>query len=223
MRWLVLIGVVGSVACTRVNPSYGDGGAEGGGTDQGSDDPSGANEDASVSVGEDAEASADEVSSIETGQSEQGETGASRPCCLAHSDRGCDDDGVEECVCTSVPECCEIEWSDACVTKARDFCAAECLSTEEGHLDTSDTVASEGTSTSDASSSSTTETTEPATSDVEGTAGASTCCEIHGDPQCNDLDIEDCVCVQNELEACCSESWGELCVDAAMECGAGCA
>jgi hypothetical protein len=221
MRWLVLFGLVGSVACTRVNPSYG---PADGGTDKGEDGSSG-RADASVSVGEDAEASAEEASSIETGASAgtSDGTGKSRPCCFAHAELGCEDTVIEECVCAGEPACCEVGWHDACVEKARIFCSAECsIDEEEGPLDTSDTMPSDGTSTT--SGGSTTQGSESTTSDEASSTGApvSDCCVTHDGPGCDDPVTENCVCFENQQEACCDISWSALCVDTAEDCGAVC-
>jgi hypothetical protein len=197
-----------------VNPSFGDGGAEGDGTDRG-DDSSGP-ADASASLG-DGDASADEAPSIDTSSS-AGETGASRPCCFAHGEIGCEDRLVEECVCKGAPDCCDIGWHEACVDKARTFCSAECA-IDEGPLDTSDTVG-EDTGASDASE---TSRTDGSTSDDESTGAPSVnCCAGHEAPGCGDLETEECVCVTNGFAYCCSDTWDAACVDAAVECGIQC-
>jgi hypothetical protein len=218
MRWLAWSVIVGSAACTRTNPSFGDGGGTGREDD---DDPSSASADDSVSVGDDAEASAEDNSSFETGASDttKGDTSGSRPCCAAHSHGGCEVPAIEDCVCTGEPECC-VEWSELCVDKARMFCAAECsIDEEEGPLDTSDTLDSAGSS---GTTSSDTSTTTASDEDGSTTLNLSDCCVPHDGPGCPDASIETCVCVTQALSACCEQDWTETCVAAVPECSALC-
>jgi hypothetical protein len=45
-----------------------------------------------------------------------------RPCCQAHDSVGCEDPGVQLCVCTLDASCCQNAWDQACVNQA----LAEC-------------------------------------------------------------------------------------------------
>ena len=223
MRWLVLLGVMGSVACTRLNPSYGDsGGTERGDDDDGSGPSDDAIADEGVSIGEDAEASAEQGTSLE-GQSDEdtaADTGASRSCCLAHTHGGCDEPTIEECVCSLGPSCCEVEWDESCAGKAQSACRAEC-GTLEGPFDTSDTMSGEESTTSGEGS--TSHGSATATSDGESDTGTmSSCCEMQLGPGCDNPTLEDCVCVTNGMKACCVNQWTTDCADAFVSCGGRC-
>ncbi|MEX1367618.1 MAG: hypothetical protein AB1Z98_31100 [Nannocystaceae bacterium] len=47
-------------------------------------------------------------------------------CCMANGTPGCDDAGIEACVCASLPSCCGVEWQPACVDEANLACMAMC-------------------------------------------------------------------------------------------------
>ncbi|HET6583450.1 MAG TPA: hypothetical protein VFG69_08380 [Nannocystaceae bacterium] len=53
-----------------------------------------------------------------------------------------------------------------------------------------------------------------------GIGGDGDCCAAHGNPGCDDAEVEACVCTMDYV--CCLEPWDELCVDAAADCGAAC-
>lgn len=50
-------------------------------------------------------------------------------CCVEHGTPGCDDDdtpGVEDCVCSFDPSCCDTEWHFQCTQIAQDSCGLCC-------------------------------------------------------------------------------------------------
>jgi hypothetical protein len=54
-------------------------------------------------------------------------TGTSpRPCCEPHDGPGCEDPGVQLCVCTIDPFCCQSDWDQACINHALAECDGGC-------------------------------------------------------------------------------------------------
>jgi hypothetical protein len=48
-------------------------------------------------------------------------------CCDAHpTETGCENEGVQACVCDMDPQCCDLTWDDACVVEVVIFGCAEC-------------------------------------------------------------------------------------------------
>ena len=45
-------------------------------------------------------------------------------CCAAHAGMGCDDPGIEDCVCTDggIGDCCSVQWTKECAEHARNDC-----------------------------------------------------------------------------------------------------
>lgn len=48
-------------------------------------------------------------------------------CCESHDGRGCQEPGVEMCVCGIDPFCCDNTWDQICANEAEDECGANCL------------------------------------------------------------------------------------------------
>lgn len=104
-------------------------------------------------------------------------------CCESHPDEtGCENAGVETCVCEMDAGCCDLTWDDACVVGVVIYGCGEC----------------------------------------EGIGGDGDCCEAHGNPGCDDDEIEACVCAMDI--ACCNDQWDQICVDevAELRCGPAC-
>lgn len=132
-------------------------------------------------------------------------------CCEKHGTPGCDDGEVEQCVCEAMGDCCEVGWSQDCVTKARS-CGGECMHGTTGGSDTSSSGA-EGSSTTDNSGGS--------SSGSSGTTGATPCCEASAIAGCVDDPLAICVCAIDNN--CCKDAWDENCVGTAIEdCGLVC-
>jgi hypothetical protein len=55
------------------------------------------------------------------------EAGDSGNCCFAHAGGGCDDAGVEACVCAFDGFCCAVQWDATCVDEGLDICGATCI------------------------------------------------------------------------------------------------
>jgi hypothetical protein len=220
MRWLVFVGIVATSACTRLNPAYGDGGGTGGGSADDDDDDS-VSDDAIATLDDD-DASADD-SNVDTGPDDGTETGShSRPCCTPHSGLGCEDSTVQECVCSEVPECCEVDWHDHCAEKARNSCGADCGVVDDGPLDagtsTTPMTSDESDSLTDSASAGSTSTSEGGSS--TGGLGDSNCCVAHEDPGCDNDGATACVCEQ--MPDCCELGWSEPCVEAVAMCPTPC-
>ncbi len=48
-------------------------------------------------------------------------------CCEAHPDEvGCENEGVEACVCENDPQCCDLTWDDACVVGVVIYGCGQC-------------------------------------------------------------------------------------------------
>lgn len=87
-----------------------------------------------------------------TGDS-NGETGLpeGNGCCDPHQGGGCEEVGVEQCVCESLPQCCVFSWNAECAELAQTRCEATCESS-------GDTGSSGGDTGSDTSAGSDTAT-----------------------------------------------------------------
>ncbi len=122
-------------------------------------------------------------------------------CCQAHAYPGCDDWGIESCVCGQDSWCCETEWDAQCVAEVSQFGCGSCdagpvcgnWSCEEG------------------------ESCANCPSDCGSCTGD--CCQPNGTPGCNNAGITSCVCAQDPF--CCSDGWDEFCVAEVNEFGCG--
>jgi hypothetical protein len=47
-------------------------------------------------------------------------------CCVPHPSVGCDDMGVQDCVCAMDPFCCDRGWDNICVEEVDDFMCGSC-------------------------------------------------------------------------------------------------
>ncbi len=221
MRWLVFMGIVATAACTRLNPSYGDGGSTGGGTSN-DDDPS-ASASASASADDDDDgsasmsASADDDANPDSGLDGTETGGNARPCCVPHSGIGCEDASVEECVCSQVPDCCAVEWNDHCSQKARE-CGGACGVVDDGPLEESTSIPPMTSDDSDSATDGSTSTSDGGSS--TGTTVDGDCCTTHDDPGCSDDKAAACVC--ESLPQCCEEGWTKACVDQVAACAFAC-
>lgn len=48
------------------------------------------------------------------------------PCCVANPGVGCEDPAVETCVCDALPQCCNAQWTGACVDAVADLGCGAC-------------------------------------------------------------------------------------------------
>lgn len=226
MRSLALLGFLGCLACTRMNPSFGDGGGtgDGDGGDDGQssldDSPTDATITASTSASDDAVTDSIDGSDTQDGSASDPTvdgTGGLHHCCRTHNGPGCDDPAIEACVCEKREKCCIEDWNDECVANANE-CAAGCSAGDTG-------VVEEGSSTANATG----ETSDGATSSTSTDGGGSTtgglddCCAVQIEAGCSNPATQACVCAIEGLETCCGEIWGMDCVDAAfMQCPGAC-
>ncbi len=117
-------------------------------------------------------------------------------CCVANGTPGCNDAGIELCVCMTDASCCDEEWTPRCAGMVDELGCGVCGADD---------------------------TTEPGGDDTTGASGQD-CCEGGPEPGCNDPTIETCVCA--ELPFCCEQNWDEACAAAAdalhcADCGGG--
>jgi hypothetical protein len=106
-------------------------------------------------------------------------------CCAANNSVGCDDPGVEACVCAVDSYCCDTDWDSICVGLVDDEGCGVCNPA-------GDTGGGGGTTGG-------------------GGGGTGDCCAANGSPGCDDAAVEACVCVADAF--CCNSEWDQLCVD----------
>ena len=64
-----------------------------------------------------------------------GQCNSAEPCCDAHPNPGCNDVGVQECVCDVDPYCCNNQWDSICVDEVDSLgcgtCAPDCVTPQQ--------------------------------------------------------------------------------------------
>ena len=120
------------------------------------------------------------------------------------------------CVCEIDAACCVFEWDESCAELAMNDCAAQCE--DEGGSETDagadagmDTGGTTGGDGMDAGGSS---------DDGGPGVGGDECCSVSMGPGCGDAMVEGCVCGNDPF--CCEQSWDDLCIQGAVQCGASC-
>ena len=161
-------------------------------------------------------------------------------CCEDNNTPGCEDSGIQACVCGMDDFCCDFEWDETCANIAKDECGADCGGSENldcctdqetpGCTDTAIEACvcdddpwccgndSAGVGVWDqfcVAKVGSLLCGSPCTPDDDD----GDCCEDNGTPGCNVNTVEECVCEADPL--CCSLGWDALCVVAIMteECG----
>ncbi len=165
-------------------------------------------------------------------------------CCEAHDSPGCEDPGVQACVCLSMPECCTGVWSEACVAEAGDTCHSCCgdgvcglgEGCEACPADCTDCPPGCGNTFCEVGEDCTScpmdcgtcpivcgdgicngdETCVTCVADC-GTCGGS-CCLGNGTIGCLDPAVTVCVCSFDS--DCCTVGWTTQCAQGAIQCGA---
>lgn len=74
-----------------------------------------------------------DLGTVDLGDGERDDAGSDPPpppndgdCCEVGMGVGCADDGVESCVCTVDPYCCEVSWDELCVNHVEDALCGGC-------------------------------------------------------------------------------------------------
>lgn len=114
-----------------------------------------------------------------------GAGGAETNCCAPHGSLGCKNPGIEQCVCSWDPLCCQASWDEACVAVATSTCNA----CGGGGIGGGGTGSGGGPT---------------------GGAPPGRCCEAHSAPGCLDSNVQNCVCANDPY--CCEQTWDAACV-----------
>ena len=150
------------------------------------------------------------------------------PCCESSRSPGCDDPTIEACVCDVDVFCCDTQWDAICVDTALQNCNIECLN--DGNCCTQATgsgcgdaaiescvcdelaVCCEGSWTIDCM------VVAEQSCNAECFVANDCCIDNPGVPGCDDPAVWGCVCETDQF--CCETGWDEMCVAAAVDCGA---
>lgn len=153
-------------------------------------------------------------------------------CCEAHTNPGCNNPDIQNCVCDADPFCCEVSWDSNCVAGIELHVCGTCQE---------DTGCCTGHSTPGCGIAACEDcvcSLEPFCCEIAWdaecvfvVAGAcqgacpcakdNACCKPHGVPGCADDNIEACVCNLDPI--CCFGPWNSACVDLAKtECSLDC-
>lgn len=140
-------------------------------------------------------------------------------CCSGNGTPGCDDDGIEACVCDRDPFCCDAGWDDRCAGLVQMIGCGVCEDPPgPGGVGT---TGADGGSTGGDDPGSLTSGPEPGTTGglepEVGTTGGDTpppmtaaCCDPLEVPGCSDPVLEQCICDDDPF--CCDTAWDSLCV-----------
>ncbi len=131
-------------------------------------------------------------------------------CCEPQPGPGCGDDGVVECLCAEMPECCHVQWTQRCIDGAAALCQLDCSGGPPPRPapGCGDGVCQEG------------ESCAGCPDDCGPCPPDGPCCEAHETPRCDDEAVTKCVCEADDW--CCKVHWDPLCVSEASGCGADC-
>ncbi len=149
------------------------------------------------------------------------------PCCLPHTEAGCDDTAVQTCTCALDTVCCAVLWDSVCVQKATTSCGLDCTGIQCGDgqcvapedctlcpqdCGTCPTNCPDGVCSAG-------ESCVSCPADCGPCTGA--CCSAHSGVGCDDGAVQSCVCGIDP--ACCALSWDAECAQRAQaSCAAGC-
>lgn len=135
--------------------------------------------------------------------------GGTGSCCSEHETPGCEDPGVEACVCAIEPFCCDSRWSAACLAVMEVHGCGECGDEPPPPPPGGDTGGDP----------------PPPGGDTGGgdppppMGGDGDCCAENGTPGCDDAAIESCVCMSDSY--CCDTEWDDVCVSEVDSFGCG--
>ena len=153
-------------------------------------------------------------------------------CCTANGTPGCENFDCCDVICSAVPECCSIGWTQACADLALaicepDACQMLCPGTGDccaahssagcADFDCCDFVCTQSESCCTAVWSSSCADLAAILCDelcsAPACATTGDCCQSHGTPSCEDESCCQAVC--GELPACCDGAWSQACADRA--------
>ena len=116
-------------------------------------------------------------------------------CCSANGSPGCQDFGVQSCVCAQDSFCCENQWDDICVEEVDSVGCGQCGG---------GSFCGDGACDND-------ESCGNCPQDCGSCGGSGDCCLPNGTPGCDDGAISACVCAADSY--CCETEWDDICVD----------
>ncbi len=120
--------------------------------------------------------------------------GSDGDCCMANGSPGCDDGGVESCVCAQDSYCCNNEWDAQCAGEVESFGCGMCGGGDGG---------GGGSDTGGGSD-------DGGGGDDGGGSEISECCEQQPGAGCaGDPGVETCVCAMDAY--CCNTFWDLTC------------
>jgi hypothetical protein len=129
-------------------------------------------------------------------------------CCSANGTPGCQDFGIQSCVCAQDSFCCDSEWDNLCAGEVDDFGCGQCGGGSfcgDGNCDNDESCSS-------------------CSQDCGQCGGGGDCCSANGSPGCDDGGIQACVCAADSF--CCESDWDNICVgevesEGCGQCGGG--
>lgn len=149
-------------------------------------------------------------------------------CCAEHHDRGCSDEAVASCVCSTDPYCCTTAWDAQCVDEVETYGCGDCGGNTKGDGDCCEPQVGAGCGDSQVqacvceadSYCCDTRWDGTCTTEVESFGCASCqpapamsdadCCSAHQGLGCEDVGVEACVCDDDPY--CCTTAWDDTCV-----------
>jgi hypothetical protein len=148
-------------------------------------------------------------------------------CCEGHATPGCEDAGIEECVCAADPYCCSVRWDDICAGQVESLgcgsCSAPSCCETRGEPGCGDSDVEQCVCDADPYCCGTAWDSlcvaEIETLGCGSCEDVGSCCETHATSGCEDAEAEACVC--DEDPYCCSTAWDSLCVAEVESLGCG--
>lgn len=164
------------------------------------------------------------------------ETGKAGECCGTSNVPGCNDAGIEACVCALDPYCCNNEWDGICMAEAQYECMAECglpppggdccmphdgPQCDDAALSACVCMVDEGCCLFPWSLDCVATAVNQCGAACEGAFVPDPCCSPSMMTGCATPRIESCVCAADPF--CCDDHWDGQCVtEAQTDCGAEC-
>lgn len=124
-------------------------------------------------------------------------------CCEANGTPGCDNAGIQDCVCLEDAYCCNTAWDSICAGEVESLGCGSC----EGGPECGNGQCQAG------------ESCESCPEDCGACPGQGDCCEVQDGPGCDDPTIQACVCAEDSF--CCEFTWDSICVEEVEEFGCG--
>jgi len=146
-------------------------------------------------------------------------------CCLPKGEPGCEQAGVEGCVCEFDPFCCDVAWDSICVDEAISECGLDCGGIEkcgDGLCAGDEDCLTCPEDCGDCCGNGLCqpelgEDCDWCPEDCGACAGEGSCCVANGSIGCDDPEVQDCVCAMDPY--CCETEWDSICAAEADECG----